>query len=141
MTYFWISTMRKFSIALALSLIFATAAGPHQPMAATTSCHAGEDEVQTGRASWYGPGFDGRKTANGEVFNMHAMTAAHRSLKLGTRIQVENVDNGITAIFRVNDRGPYIGKRVLDVSRRGAEVLGFREDGLARVKIRVCADI
>ncbi len=95
---------------------------------------------QNARASWYGPGFHGRKTANGEVFNMHAMTAAHKTLKLGTRVLVSNLENGAQAVLRINDRGPYKGGRSLDVSRRAADVLGFREGGLARVKLAICAD-
>ena len=102
-------------------------------------CTLSPRAAMLGKASWYGPGFHGRKTANGETFNMYGMTAAHPSLKLGTKIMVENVKNGQSAVLRVNDRGPYIGKRVLDVSRRAAEVLGFRDDGLAQVKISVCS--
>ena len=95
---------------------------------------------QSVRASWYGPGFHGRKTANGEVFNQNAMTAAHKTLKLGTRLLVANLDNGQQAVLRVNDRGPYIKGRALDVSKKAADVLGFREEGVAKVKMSICAD-
>ena len=100
-------------------------------------CAISKSVIQ-GKASWYGPGFHGRKTANGEVYDMYGMTAAHKSLKLGTTVRVENLRNGQVAVLRINDRGPYIEKRILDVSKRAAEVLGFRDDGLAPVRISVC---
>ncbi|QQG36014.1 MAG: septal ring lytic transglycosylase RlpA family protein [Micavibrio aeruginosavorus] len=90
------------------------------------------------KASWYGPGFHGRKTANGETFNMYALTAAHKTLKLGSRILVENVENGLQIVLRINDRGPYHGDRALDVSKRAADALGFRDDGVARVRLSLC---
>ncbi len=90
---------------------------------------------QEGVASWYGRTHHGKKTANGELFDMNAMTAAHRQLPLGTRIKVTNVANGRTAEFRVNDRGPYARGRVLDLSHRGAQVLGFVDAGTTRVQI------
>lgn len=124
-------------LVLPLIVAFTAAASPG---AYARECNVMEaPKVQTGRASWYGPGFHGRKTANGEVFNMNSMTAAHRSLKLGTRILVENVENGQSAILRVNDRGPYVGQRVLDVSKAAAHTLGFHNDGLAQVKISICS--
>lgn len=92
---------------------------------------------ETGVASWYGPNFHGKLTANGETFNMYDMTAAHRTLQMPSIIKVTNLDNGRSAIFRVNDRGPFSKKRVLDVSKKGAEVLGFKNQGTARVKIQV----
>lgn len=95
------------------------------------------DHVETGRASWYGPGFDGKPTANGEIFDSDAMTAAHRTLQLPSIVRVTNVGNGRSAIVRVNDRGPYHGDRVLDVSEAAAEELGFRDIGIAYVRIEV----
>jgi rare lipoprotein A len=94
---------------------------------------------QVGRASWYGGEFDGRPTASGETFDMNALTAAHRTLPLGTWIEVTNLDNGRRAELRVNDRGPFVEGRILDVSRAAARRLGFLVGGTARVKIVVTA--
>ena len=101
--------------------------------------HPKEDysHVETGIASWYGPNFHGKKTANGEIFNKYEMTAAHRTLQMPSLIEVTNLENGKTAILRINDRGPFARNRVLDVSERGAEVLGFKQQGTAKVKLRV----
>ncbi len=95
------------------------------------------DLAETGRASWYGPGFHGRKTANGERFDQRAMTAAHRTLQLPAIIRVTNVGNGKRVVLRVNDRGPYHGGRILDVSEAGAEALGFKHLGTALVRVEV----
>ena len=90
-----------------------------------------------GRASWYGPGFHGRKTASGERFNMNAMTAAHRSLPFGTKVRVTNKRNGRSVVVRINDRGPYSGGRILDVSKAAASRLGLIATGTAPVTLRV----
>lgn len=92
---------------------------------------------EVGRASWYGPGFHGRKTASGEIFNMHALTAAHRQLPLGTKIEVTNHANGKKVVVRINDRGPFHGNRVIDLSREAAKQLGVLSKGVADVSIRV----
>ena len=92
---------------------------------------------QVGVASWYGPGFQGRPTASGQPYNMNAMTCAHRRLPLGTRIVVTNLLNAKSVMLKVTDRGPYVGGRVLDVSRAAAKRLGFLGAGLAAVRIRV----
>jgi len=94
----------------------------------------GYDEV--GLASWYGKDFHGKKTANGEYFNMNALTAAHKTLPLPTFVKVTNLANGRTIVLRVNDRGPFVNDRVLDVSRRGAQLLGFQKQGVTRVRIQ-----
>lgn len=88
-------------------------------------------------ASWYGPGFHGRRTANGEAFDQDAMTAAHPYLPFGTRVKVTNVRNGRSVVLRVNDRGPYVGGRVIDVSRRAASELGMLSSGTAPVSLKV----
>jgi rare lipoprotein A len=90
-----------------------------------------------GWASWYGPGFQGNPTASGERFNQYALTAAHRTLPFGTRMRVTNLYNGRSVVVRVNDRGPYSGGRVLDLSRGAAQVLGVVNSGTAPVKIDV----
>lgn len=94
-------------------------------------------DVQRGIASWYGEPFHGRKTASGEIYDMHGMTAAHKELPLGTRIEVHNLDNGRKTEVRVNDRGPFIRGRILDLSYGAAKVLGVVQPGLAKVEIRV----
>jgi len=95
---------------------------------------------QSGKASWYGPGFQGRKTANGERFNMNAYSAAHRTLAFGTKICVENLKNGRGVTVRVNDRGPFIRGRVVDVSRQAARTLGMVKSGTASVRVAVMDD-
>lgn len=114
-------------------------AGVHDIRPDVADCTA-KGEVRAGKASWYGPGFHGRKTANGERFNMHAMTAAHKTLPLGTRIKVINENNGVELVVRINDRGPYIKGRVLDLSYGAAVKLGFEDQGVARVAYVVCPE-
>jgi rare lipoprotein A len=89
--------------------------------------------AQSGGASWYGPGFHGHRTANGERFNTHAFTAAHRSLPFGARVRVTNTDNGRSVVVRINDRGPFVGGRVIDLSQASARAIGIR--GVSRVRI------
>ena len=91
--------------------------------------------VETGTASWYGPGFHGKSTANGETYDQSDRTAAHRTLQMPSVLRVTNLDNGQSTIVRVNDRGPYARARVLDVSRAAAEELGMTQAGTARVRI------
>ncbi|WP_333357898.1 septal ring lytic transglycosylase RlpA family protein [Microcoleus sp. B3-A4] len=91
----------------------------------------------SGWASWYGPGFDGNLSASGERFNQNDLTAAHRHLPFGTRVMVRNLDNGRTVVVRINDRGPYVGDRLIDLSARAASVLGMMSSGVARVEIEV----
>jgi rare lipoprotein A len=90
-----------------------------------------------GVASWYGRDAHGRRTASGERFDMAAPTAAHPTLAFGTRVLVTNLANGRSVVLRVNDRGPFTGGRVIDVSWRAAEMLGFVQDGLARVRVQI----
>jgi rare lipoprotein A len=91
--------------------------------------------VQTGMASWYGRDFHGRKTSNGETYDMHAMTAAHKTLPLGVFVKVKNTDNGRETIVRVNDRGPFVKGRVIDLSYAAAIRLGVDVAGTAPVRI------
>ncbi len=93
--------------------------------------------VQEGVASWYGPKFQGRPTASGEIFDMHRLTAAHRTLPLGTRVRVVNLENGRSVVVRINDRGPFVKNRILDLSYAAARRLGFARRGTARVRIEV----
>ncbi len=90
---------------------------------------------QTGIASWYGKKFHGRLTASGEVYDMYKMTAAHKTLPLGSIVVVENLENGKRVTVKVNDRGPFVKGRIIDMSYAAAKKLGFAEKGLARVRI------
>ena len=92
---------------------------------------------ETGIASWYGEQFHGRYTANGEVFDLNGLTAAHHTLPLPSIVQVTNVENGRSLTLRVNDRGPFAGARIIDVSRRAAQLLGFDRNGTAKVRVRL----
>ncbi|NES85881.1 MAG: septal ring lytic transglycosylase RlpA family protein [Moorea sp. SIO1G6] len=90
-----------------------------------------------GMASWYGPGFHGRRTASGERFNQYALTAAHRTLRFGTRVRVTNMRNGRSVIVRINDRGPHSRSRLIDLSRGAARVIGLERSGTAAVRLEV----
>ena len=93
--------------------------------------------TSTGEASWYGPGFFGNRTANGEVFKPGTMTAAHRTLPFGTQVKVTNLRNGRETIVRINDRGPFIGQRVIDIAHGAAHHLGLVSSGIAQVRLEV----
>ncbi len=95
---------------------------------------------ETGIASWYGEDFHGKYTANGEVFDLNGLTAAHRTLPMPSIVQVTNLENGRTIKLRVNDRGPYLRGRIIDVSRRAAQLLGFEGSGTAKVRVRIIPD-
>jgi rare lipoprotein A len=90
---------------------------------------------EVGEASWYGPGFQGQETANGETYNQKEMTAAHPSLPMGTKATVTNLENGKKVVVRINDRGPYGEDRAIDLSGAAAKKLDMKEDGTAQVKI------
>jgi rare lipoprotein A len=90
---------------------------------------APEREIGEGMASWYGPGLHGRRTASGERFDQHALTAAHRTLPFGTVVRVRSLVNGRSVEVRINDRGPYMKRRVIDLSRAAAQALGLIESG------------
>lgn len=95
------------------------------------------EQVQTGKASYYGYDFAGQPTASGEPFDPSELTAAHKSLPFGTRVRVTNLANGEQVVVRINDRGPFVGSRIIDVSRRAAERLGMIEEGVIPVRLRV----
>lgn len=115
---------------LTSSPVYVTRSGP-----AVTRMVSGFE--QRGTASFYGPGFDGRQTASGEIFDMDDMTCAHRTLPFGTILLVQNLDNGREATVRVNDRGPYVGGRIIDLSRAAADEIGMLGAGTAEVLLRV----
>ena len=93
--------------------------------------------VITGEASWYGPGFYGNHTANGEIYRPGTMTAAHRTLPFGTKVRVTNLRNGRSAVIRINDRGPFVDHRVIDLGHGAASDLGLISSGIAQVKLEV----
>lgn len=97
--------------------------------------------VEEGIASWYGPDFHGRRTANGEVYNMYAYTAAHKILPFNTKVKVTNLDNGKQVIVRINDRGPFVKGRIIDLSYQAAKSLGMIGPGTARVRIETLATL
>lgn len=141
----------------AFVLIFAFVAG-----CASTSGHSGRSGTQkpykiagrwytpresayrfeeSGIASWYGRPFHGRKTANGETYNMYGMTAAHKTLPMGTYVRVENEESGKSAIVRINDRGPFVSGRIIDLSYKAAGMLGVRANGTAEVTIAALGSV
>lgn len=94
-----------------------------------------------GEASWYGPGFEGKKTASGEIFDDSKLTAAHKTIPLGSKAKVTNLTNGKTVEVKINDRGPFIDGRMVDLSRAAAKALGMIDRGTARVQIDLLPDI
>lgn len=98
---------------------------------------AGKGEQMSGYASWYGPGFHGKQTANGERYNQRGMTAAHKILPMGTWVRVTNQQNGQSVVVRINDRGPYKKNRIIDLTETAATKLGFVKEGTAPVKLEV----
>ncbi|MFD2514120.1 septal ring lytic transglycosylase RlpA family protein [Pontibacter locisalis] len=105
--------------------------GIHQPI------FAQNQDIQTGEASWYGSRYHGRKTSSGEPFNKNDMTAAHKTLPFGTKVKVTNLDNDESVIVRINDRGPFVGDRIIDVSEAAARKLQFRGKGIGNVKVEI----
>ena len=118
----------------AVALSLATFAHPVDAEARTKSARGGGGG---GAASWYGSEFHGRRTANGERYNMNGYTAAHRSLPFGTKVKVTNRSNGRSVVVRINDRGPFHGGRVIDLSKGAANKLGMVNSGVARVTLEV----
>jgi len=91
---------------------------------------------ETGVASWYGRDFDGKRTANGEIYDMHALSAAHKTLPLPTLVRVTNLENGRSVIVRVNDRGPFVKDRLIDLSYAAAKALGYERNGTTHVRVQ-----
>jgi rare lipoprotein A len=96
-----------------------------------------ESKVHFGEASWYGPGFHGKLTASGEVFDENEFTAAHKTLPLGARVRVTNLKNGNTVDVAINDRGPFVDGRIIDLSKAAAKTLGIIHEGITRVKLEL----
>ncbi len=114
--------------------------GAPEPAVVAAPANWGVVSTFSGTASWYGPGFHGRQTASGEVFNRGAMTAAHRTLPFGTRVLVTNVNNNQQVIVRINDRGPFSHGRVIDLSEGAAREIGLHLAGVGTVRVEVLAD-
>lgn len=98
---------------------------------------SGGNYYQTGVASWYGPNFQGNRTANGEIFDMNELTAAHKTLPFNTKVKVVDLETKRSVVVRINDRGPFIKDRIIDLSRRSAKKLGIINTGTARVGLKV----
>jgi rare lipoprotein A len=146
---------RRFAESLALILSIASlgagaASGPSsleaakvtEPQVAATSGHIVKSAkkaqpYQVGTASWYGDYFQGKQTASGEPYDMRDFTAAHPTLRLGTFVKVTNLRNGKAVVVRINDRGPVVDGRIIDVSYNAARALGFKERGLQRVRLDI----
>jgi len=99
------------------------------------------NHTQLGLASWYGPGFHGKKTSSGEYYNMYALTAAHKTLPLGTLVMVENLKTHKSVVVKINDRGPFVANRVIDCSYLAAKKIGLVKDGVAPVKLTVVGKV
>ncbi len=109
----------------------------HAPQRPSNNNHGFTKKALRGTASWYGPHFDGKKTASGEIFDQKKLTAAHKTLPLGSKAIVTNLKNGNSVEVEINDRGPYVRERVIDVSYAAAKDLGLLESGLAPVRIEL----
>lgn len=92
---------------------------------------------EVGIASWYGPGFQGNYTANGEIYDMNSISAAHKTLPFGTVVRVVDLETGRSVIVRINDRGPFVEGRIIDLSKKAAEKLGIVDKGITRVGLRI----
>ena len=123
---------RKVMLALA-SLFISGSAVFFSPSAFAEPAETSGKIIQSGRASWYGPGFHGRRTASGETFNTNELTAAHRTLPFGTKVRVVNKKTGKSVVVRINDRGPYAHGRVIDLSKASAQAIGISGVGAVDV--------
>lgn len=128
----------KWCVAL-IAAVFFVACGGRSARSGPLLSPSGSRPSETGVASWYGPGFHGKPTASGEPYDQNAMTAAHRTLPLGTRVRVTNLDNNRSVQVRVNDRGPFVDNRIIDVSYAAAQQLNMVGPGTARVRVEVIA--
>jgi rare lipoprotein A len=127
----------SFLFLLAFSSIFLT--GCFDGKSDNSEVVAPVGSFQTGIASWYGAEYHGRRTASGEIFDRNAMTAAHRSLAFQTWVEVTNLENGRIVVVKINDRGPFVEGRIIDLSERAASDLGMKTAGLAQVSLKIVA--
>ena len=126
-------TLRLHSLLLVVVAVFAVGCAS----GSTVTSPDGSDHRVEGQASWYGEKFHGRQTASGEVYDMYAYTAAHRTLPFGTRVRVRSVENGKTVVVRITDRGPFVDGRIIDVSYAAARDLGMVRAGVVDVELEV----
>jgi rare lipoprotein A len=138
------TTQLVLALAVCAGVAFASDAEPRNRIARSKvapktvqTAKAKKPVTQIGTASWYGKAFHGRQTANGETYDMFQFTAASRTLPLGTLAKVTNLRTGKWVIVRVNDRGPYVGNRIIDLSYGAAQMLNFRAKGVERVRVEV----
>ena len=124
------SVIRVWLISLGLSVCVSVSAVAGEQAAA-------EAPLQLGWTSWYGEAYHGRRTASGEVYNMHKLTAAHRDLPFGTRVRVTHTGSQRSLVVRINDRGPFVGNRILDLSYAAAGRLGIVRSGLAMIRLEL----
>ena len=139
MAHTW-DAVRLSLLAAGLASILSVAAcgGNPRPSEGSKDGATGPARSQLGIASYYGPGFEGRETASGRIFDSSEMVAAHRTLPLGTRVRVTNLENKRSVVLRIIDRGPYVGpETIIDVSQGAARRLGFIRDGRVRVRVDV----
>ena len=128
-------------IGLALAaMLTACATPPPAPVPTPPAAAQKRAFVQVGLASWYGPGFARKRTADGERFDADALTAAHRTLPIGARVRVTDLASGRSVVVRINDRGPAVRGRIIDLSARAARALGMKDGGLARVRIELVSE-
>jgi len=128
-----------FALACAAALAGCAAGTPRFAGRPDTSMDAGELRLE-GIASYYADEFDGRPTSNGETYDMHALTAAHRTLPFNTRVRVTNLSNGKSVVVRINDRGPFVSDRIIDLSYGAAEEISMVGPGTARVTLEILPD-
>jgi rare lipoprotein A len=124
-------------LALATTACGAATPRPESPESTTTTPPSRARKTQDGNATWYGGKFHGRKTASGERYNQNAFTAAHRTLPFGTRVRVTNKKNGKSVQVRINDRGPFGGRAIIDLSRAAARDIDMISDGIVPVHLEV----
>jgi rare lipoprotein A len=129
--------LRALLLLLACCVAACTTTAPPPPPPAPVAPPERPSFTQTGNASWYGSGHQGHATASGEPFDKNQLTAAHRTLPLNTIVRVTNVATHKTVKLKINDRGPFTGKRIIDLSERAARELGIVDDGVVKVKLEV----
>lgn len=126
----------KFNCTLVLASVVAfVCANVAQASSTPKQLRLGGSVFQSGKASWYGPGFHGRRTASGEIFNTNSLTAAHKTLPFGSRVKVTSARTGRSVVVRINDRGPFVRGRIIDLSKASARLLGMA--GLSDVTLKI----
>jgi len=128
---------RRFALVIVLSISIFLLGCSRQNDSSSPVINGDLTAFQTGTASWYGEEFQGKRTASGEIFDMNALTAAHRTLPFGTFVEVTNLANGRRVIVKINDRGPSQPNRILDISKRAALQFGMIESGTAEVSLKI----